>query len=269
MTSQEKPNPLTFYRSGPLPCPYLPGRVEQQLFTDLSGPDARDRYDTLSQNGFRRSHHIAYRPSCRGCSACIPVRIVAPEFRTSPRWRRILRANADLRCQDKGIRTSDEQFDLFLRYMRSRHDGGDMARMTRHDYTEMVASSPIDTAVIEYRDGEGELIAACLTDRTVDGFSAVYSFFDPAHHKRSLGSYIILSLIDRARIERLPYVYLGYWIEASRKMSYKRHFAPIEGYGSGGWRPLAEFTAPAAEKCRTEIPEKVDPSAAAILRRKQ
>ena len=248
MTSQEKPNPLTFYRSGPVPCPYLPGRVEQQLFTDLSGPDARERYDSLSQGGFRRSHHIAYRPSCRGCNACIPVRIDTAAFRTSQRWRRILRNNADLRWHDKGTRTSQEQYDLFQRYMGTRHGTGDMARMTRQDYAEMVASSPIDTAIIEYRDGEGELVAACLTDRTADGFSAVYSFFDPEQKKRSLGSFIILSLIEQARIERLPYVYLGYWIEESRKMSYKSKFEPIEGYGPAGWRPLGEFMTPAVEK---------------------
>ena len=132
--------------------------------------------------------------------------------------------------------------------MGTRHGTGDMARMTRQDYAEMVASSPIDTAIIEYRDGEGELVAACLTDRTADGFSAVYSFFDPEQKKRSLGSFIILSLIEQARIERLPYVYLGYWIEESRKMSYKSKFEPIEGYGPAGWRPLGEFMTPAVEK---------------------
>ncbi len=224
-----------------MPCPYIPGRVEQQLFTELSGPEARDRYDSLSQTGFRRSHHIAYRPSCQGCSACIPVRVVASEFQTSQRWRRILRANADLRWSDMGTRTSEEQFELFQRYMATRHGGGDMSRMTRNDYFEMIASSPIDTAIIEYRDGQGDLVAACLTDRTNDGFSAVYSFYNPELKKRSLGSFIILSLIDRARIEQLPFVYLGYWIEASRKMSYKIHFEPIEGYGVNGWRPLSEF----------------------------
>ena len=241
MTSQGKPSLLTFYRSGPVSCPYLPGKIEQQLFTDLSGADAQARYDVLSQGGFRRSHHIAYRPSCRDCEACVPVRVVAGEFHAGSRWRRILRANADVCVTDVGTRVSDEQYELFQSYLNSRHEGGDMARMNRHDYFEMVASSPVETSILEFRDRAGTLIGACLTDRISDGLSAVYSFFDPALDKRSLGSFVILVLIEKAQAASLPYVYLGFWIEASRKMRYKSRFEPIQGFGPDGWRPLDEF----------------------------
>jgi arginine-tRNA-protein transferase len=227
-------------------CPYLPGKIEQQLFTDLSGADAQARYDVLSQGGFRRSHHIAYRPTCRDCTACVPVRVVASEFRASSRWRRIQRANADLQVIDAGTKVSDEQYALFRHYLNARHEGGDMARMNRHDYFEMVASSPVETSILEFRDPAGTLIGACLTDRLADGFSAVYSFFDPSLSKRSLGSFVILALIDKARAAKLRYVYLGFWIEESQKMRYKSGFEPIEGFGPDGWRPLDEFKKNAA-----------------------
>jgi len=225
-----------------MPCPYLPGKVEQQLFTDLSGLGSRSRYEILSQGGFRRSHHIAYRPACRGCSACIPVRVAAFQFQTNRGWRRILNKNADLRMEDKGTSVSNEQYELFSRYMQSRHDGGDMARMGRNDYFEMVVSSPVDTSILEYRNRDGELIAACLMDRVGDGISAVYSFFDPSLPKRSLGSYVVLSLIEKARTEGLPFVYLGFWVQDSPKMHYKVRFQPIEGFGPRGWRPLEEIS---------------------------
>ncbi len=225
-----------------MPCPYLRGKVEQQLFTDLSGLGAQSRYEILSQGGFRRSHHIAYRPACRDCAACIPVRVVASEFQTGSAWRRILNKNADLRIADKGTQVSNEQFDLFSRYMRSRHDGGDMARMDRNDYFEMVVSSPVRTNILEYRNADGVLVAACLTDEVGDGYSAVYSFFDPELRKRSLGTYVVLSLIERAGDENLPYVYLGFWVADSPKMRYKTRFQPIEGFGPQGWRPLTEFS---------------------------
>lgn len=241
MTSQRKPSLFTFFRSGPMPCPYLPGQVEQQLFTDLSGFGAQSRYEILSQGGFRRSHHIAYRPACRGCNACVPVRVDASAFQAGKSWRRILNRNADLRVEDRGTRVSNEQFTLFSRYMQSRHNGGDMARMDRNDYFEMVVSSPVDTGILEYRTLNGALVAACLTDRVGDGFSAVYSFFEPEMPGRSLGSFIVLSLIERAKAEGLPYVYLGFWVADSPKMHYKIRFRPIEGFGPQGWRPLAEI----------------------------
>lgn len=243
MTSQRKPSLFTFFRSGPMPCPYLRGKVEQQLFTDLSGVGAQSRYEVLSQGGFRRSHHIAYRPACRGCEACVPVRVVASEFEVSRNLRRIRNKNADLTVEDKGTFVSNEQFALFSRYMQSRHDGGDMARMDRNDYFEMVVSSPVETNILEYRNPAGELVAACLTDRVADGFSAVYSFFDPTLANRSLGSFVVLSLIERARAASLPYVYLGFWVDGSPKMHYKIRFRPIEGFGPQGWRPLPNVQA--------------------------
>lgn len=238
MTSQRKPSLFTFFRSGPMPCPYLPGKVEQQIFTDLSGLGAQSRYEVLSQGGFRRSHHIAYRPACRGCSACVPVRVGVAKFEKSRHWRRILNKNADLTVEDKGTFVSSEQYDLFSRYMKSRHGGGDMSRMDRNDYFEMVVSSPVETSILEYRDSQGTLVAGCLTDRVADGYSAVYSFFDPEQAARSLGSYVVLSLIERARRDDLPYVYLGFWVSGSPKMQYKTRFRPIEGFGPQGWRLL-------------------------------
>lgn len=238
MTTQSLPRVLTFYRSGPMPCPYIPGRIEQQLFTELSSPTAQPDFERLSQGGFRRSHHIVYRPACPGCSACLPVRVDAARFAFGRAWRRVLNVNADLHLHDVGKRVDDEQFALFRRYVTDRHAQGDMARMNRRDYAAMVLSSPVQTQVLEFRDADDRLWAACLVDRMSDGYSAVYSFYEPEAARRSLGSLIVLTLIERARQRRLPYVYLGFWIPDSPKMAYKRRFHPLEAFGPGGWKPL-------------------------------
>ena len=238
MTDQRKPRVIPFYRSGPMPCPYLPGRVEQQLFTELNMPDAQFHYEALSQAGFRRSHHVAYRPACNGCNACVPVRIVVDDFKRSRSWRRILNANANVTTRDVGSTPTAEQYRLFNRYLSTRHGDGEMARMKERDYLDMIVSSPVDSTILEFRDGDGVLIGACLTDCLNDGYSAVYSFFNPDDAARSLGSFIILSLIEQAARMALPYVYLGFWIEGSPKMAYKQRFQPLEGFGPTGWRPL-------------------------------
>lgn len=239
MTLQRDPQTvLTFYRSGPMPCPYLPGRVEQQLFTELAGNGVQEVFEHLSLGGFRRSHHIAYRPACRGCSACVPVRIVVDDFEMTKSWQRVLRANNDLRAESAGKRISDEQYQLFQRYLRSRHGDGDMARMNRRDYATMVVSSPVLTDLVEFRDEFDRLAAACLMDRLGDGLSAVYSFYEPDARKRSLGSYAVLWMVQEARRLGLPYVYLGYWVEDSAKMAYKGRFRPLEGFSADGWQRI-------------------------------
>lgn len=227
---------IRFRHSAGMPCPYLPGRMERQLFTELSDAgNADDIFHHLSGAGFRRSHHIVYRPACPGCSACVPVRVAVGAFRPDRAWRRVLRANDDLVARDVGLAVTDEQYALFRRYILSRHGDGDMAMMTRRDYAAMVLASPVETRIFEFRDAAGGLVAACLTDIMPDGFSAVYSVFEPALSARSLGSFMVLWLIGEAKRRGLPYVYLGFWVEGSRKMAYKSRFRPLEGFGPGGW----------------------------------
>ncbi len=235
MTTQTARLPRFFYRMPPRPCPYLQGRTEQNIFTELSGPAVSQLYDALTQAGFRRSHNVAYRPSCPGCQACVPVRVVAWQFEPSRSQLRVARANADVsECEVPGLATP-EQYALFARYLSARHADGEMAGMTYADYVAMVEDSPLNTLIAEYRDGAGKLIGACLVDRLHDGLSAVYSYFEPSQSERSLGTYMIMRLVERTRAAGLPYLYLGYWISGSRKMAYKANFSPLEGLTSRGW----------------------------------
>ncbi|CAA7618052.1 arginyltransferase [Magnetospirillum sp. UT-4] len=232
--------PHFFFTTAPLPCPYIAGRLERKIVTELNGPDADVLHEALSRAGFRRSHSIAYTPACPGCSACIPVRIVVGEFGPDRTMRRVSRANADLTAKKVPARATAEQYRLFSRYQEARHTGGDMALMGFYDYRSMVEDSPIDTYLVEYRRPDNALAAVCLADRMSDGFSAVYSFFDPDLSDRSLGTYVVLWLIGDALAANLPYVYLGYWIRESRKMSYKARFKPLEAFGPNGWRVLED-----------------------------
>lgn len=235
-----------FFSTAPLPCPYLPGRTERRLVTELAGRNAVAVHDTLSRAGFRRSHGIAYVPVCRTCTACVAVRIVAGEFRPSRSQRRALARNDDLIAVERPPRATDEQYRLFRRYQRARHGGGEMARMDFADYQMLIEETPVDTLVVEFRDREGVLVAACLADRLADGFSAVYSFFDPALARRSLGTFMILWLVEWTHLLDLPYVYLGFWVKNCAKMDYKTGFRPLEAYTVDGWKRVGPAFLPEA-----------------------
>lgn len=221
------------------PCPYLPGRTERTLAAPLPPLRAAEVLDTACRAGFRRSQNYVYRPACRGCAACVPVRVVVDAFSWRRSWRRILTANADLHGTVCPARATDEAFELFHRYQMGRHGADGMGAMTYSDFRAMIEDSPAAASLIEYRDPAGQLIAALLADHVTDGWSAVYSFFDPDARARSLGSYVILDLIRRTSAEGRAFVYLGYWIAGSRKMAYKARFAPVEVMDSDGWRRIA------------------------------
>ena len=227
-----------FFGTRALPCPYVPGRIERKVVTDLAGPHAQDLYERLTRAGFRRSHGLTYRPACPSCTACVPVRIVVRGFAQSSSLKRIARRNAELVAEDMGAIATMEQYRLFMRYQRTRHAGGDMALMTFGDYRAMIEESPVDTRIVEFRDADGTLVAAMLADRMSDALSAVYSFYAPEDERRSLGSYMILWLVEQARAHGLTHVYLGYWISDSDKMGYKARFRPLEQLGPQGWAAL-------------------------------
>ena len=231
--------PQFFFTTAPLPCPYLPDRLERKLVTELSGPGAESLHEALARSGFRRSHSIAYAPACPGCKACVPVRVVVPEFSRQRTLARTWKQNQDLVAIKVPARATTEQYELFARYQQSRHAGSDMALMGFYEYSAMVEDSPIDTFMVEFRDRTGALIAVCLTDRTSDGLSAVYSFFETESTRTGLGNYVVLWLIDQCQRLGPPYVYLGYWIADSAKMAYKARFQPLECLGPEGWTRLS------------------------------
>lgn len=230
-----------FFVTSPAPCPYLPGKSERKVFTELKGPNADDLNDALGRIGFRRSQTVAYRPSCIDCQACVSVRVVADAFQPSSAQKRSVKRHADLVVSICKPWSTPEQFELLQRYLSVRHPGGGMATMDEMDFADMVEHSPVKSFVIEYREpGEdgrpGKLVGACLTDQQGDGLSMIYSFYDPHHETRAgLGNFIILDHILRASRMGLPYVYLGYWVEGSSRMQYKVRYRPLERLGRDGW----------------------------------
>jgi arginine-tRNA-protein transferase len=225
------------------PCPYLSGMTERKVFANLPFSNGAHVNDELTHAGFRRSQNIAYRPACEGCDACVSVRLPAEDVLLSRTQNRIMARNADLSRDLVEAEATQEQFALLKRYLSRRHPGGGMTDMTWLDYIAMVEDTAVRTHLIEYRlpsqdGGPGDLVAVTLTDLLSDGLSMVYSFFDPDLERRSLGVFAILDHVRQARAVRLPYVYLGYWVEGSPKMDYKAQFRPMEALRPLGWTRL-------------------------------
>jgi leucyl-tRNA---protein transferase len=244
MTEQQKRFP-EFYVTAPQPCPYLPGRLERKLFTHLSHDKPPELIDRLLTTGFRRSQNIAYVPYCEGCQACVSVRVITNEFEPDRSMKRVMAKNNRLVARRMPPVPTDEQFRLFRMYIDARHGDGGMADMTALDYRMMVEDTVIETFITEYREkplgattlefDDWPLKGVALCDRLSDGVSMVYSFYDPADAALSLGTYMITEHIAFAKRIALPHLYLGYWIEGSRKMAYKTRFNPQERLGPDRW----------------------------------
>ncbi len=227
-----------FYVTAPQDCPYLDNQVERKLFTALYGSNSRRLNNSLSKQGFRRSQNVLYRPSCANCSACMSARISSREFKPSKSQKRILLKNSDVVRVVNPALATDAQYNLFKKYITARHPNGGMSDMDANDFTAMIEETNVESKLIEYyakKNGELELISFSLVDILDDGISMVYSVFNPDFKERSLGTYMILDHNNLTLVMDLKYVYLGYWVQGSSKMDYKKRFSSLEVFTNDKW----------------------------------
>jgi arginine-tRNA-protein transferase len=228
---------LQFYLTAPYPCSYLPDHVARSQVAAPSSLIDTGVYSELVRLGFRRSGQHVYRPRCDTCRACVASRLPVAEFEPNRTQRRCLSRNADLRLRLLPLAFDESHYRLYRRYQAARHAGGGMDQDDREQFRGFLLQSRVDSVLAEF-SLEGEVVMVALIDKLIDGLSAVYTFFDPALEKRSLGAFGVLTQINLAREIGLPYVYLGYWIEACGKMAYKRNYQPLEGLLDGRWQRL-------------------------------
>jgi leucyl-tRNA---protein transferase len=225
-------------------CGYFDGRVARELLVLPRGtPDAAG-LERMLMMGFRRSGEHLYRPECNGCQACTPLRTDVHAFRPDRSMRRCLKRNRDLSLRLAPAAFSEEHWLLYRRYVAVRHPGGGMDSDDREAATRFLLSPWPSTRLLEFRLA-GSLVAVAVTDIGSSALSAAYTFFDPDHHARGLGTYAILRQIALARRHGLRWLYLGFWIDGHPKMHYKARFGPVQILRDGHWRPLPRTPAPA------------------------
>lgn len=220
-------------------CGYLPDREAATLFVDPQCDLNQTTYTLLAELGFRRSGDHLYRPHCPQCKACVPVRIPVNRFMPSRNQKRMLNRNREVQVRWREAQFRDEDFALYRRYMASRHAGSSMDDDDPAHYQRLFQPRWGETRLAEFRLG-GQLLAVAITDFLDNGLSAVYTFFDPLAHARSLGTFAILKQIETAITEDLPYVYLGYWIKECEKMAYKDKFRPFEYFDGHRWQRFVD-----------------------------
>ena len=106
-------------------CPYLKGRVEKRIATDITYNNKV--YNELALNGFRRVENWMYRPVCDNCSACKSYRVDIKNFELTKSLKRINKNLGAITFKIIKNTATTEHFDLFKKYQFERHSGGSMS----------------------------------------------------------------------------------------------------------------------------------------------
>ena len=224
---------LHLYATATYDCSYLEAHEARSQVVIPGKEIDTEVYAQLIEKGFRRSGQTIYRPWCDHCSACIPLRIPADAFHPDRSQRRAWKHHGTLAATVLPLHFSEEHYALYRRYQHARHAGGSMDVDDPQEYRDFILASPVHSVLVEFREGD-ILRMVALVDVLPRALSAVYTFYDDIPHA-AYGTYAVLWQIAHARATGKAHVYLGYWIEECRKMSYKTRFQPCEILRESSW----------------------------------
>jgi arginine-tRNA-protein transferase len=232
---------LVTFTTPPHPCAYFPDRVATtgyEYVAELSAEELQDRLDT----GWRKFGHTLFRPTCPTCSACRSVRVPVATFRPDRSQRRAWASNRDVTLSIGEPSVTAENlalYDAFHAYQSADKGWPGHDPESPEAYADSFVTNPVAVEEWRYRLGD-ELIGVGYVDRTPRGLSAIYFVYSPAHRNRSIGTFNVLSILAAARVARLPFVYLGYYVEGYRSLEYKARFRPnqIIDPETGDWGPF-------------------------------
>lgn len=222
-------------QDSPSPCPYIDSMTARMPLYYPIAPLHHTDIDTLLAAGFRRSGMVVYYTRCAPCHACEPTRVEALKFAWTDSLRRVRNRAARELTMTWQVPSVDEKRVWLYNQHRQLRGLGVGEPIDAIDYDHFLTQTCFDTLELEVRY-QDQIIGISIMDIGKTGVSAVYTHFDPAFGRYSLGTLAVLKQIEWAIEHQRTWVYLGLYVASNPHLNYKARFLPQERLRQGQWR---------------------------------
>lgn len=211
------------------PCPYLEGLRTKTRYR-MIGRCSTEEYRILLEHGWRRFGKLFFFPLCEGCDACKSVRIDVAGFTPTRSMKRVLAKNKNTALRIRRPSLTADHLRLYEKYHRDmvKRRSWDREHSSSEDYFNAFVDGyeSFGYEFLYYHDGR--LIGVGLVDVLREGVSAVYFYYDPDFRHLSPGVFNVLTQIEVAKKNHIPYLYLGYMVKENQSLKYKERYQPLE-----------------------------------------
>lgn len=210
-------------------CAYLDDkrmRMEYKFIQDC--PELLNQ--KLTQRGWRRFGEYYSRPNCVACKACLSLRIDAANYKFSKSARRTIRKNKNTKILIQTPTLSINHLRLYDKYHAhmEKKKGWKHYSLTPNSYYELYVRGAMKFGKEILYFIDNKLVGVDLVDILSDGISSIYFFYDPDYAHLSLGRFSMYQQIFIAQTRKLPWIYVGYYVEECSSLSYKGDYKPHE-----------------------------------------
>jgi len=211
------------------PCAYLSDKQVRMHYKHIDHA-SKDFVTAVIDRGWRRFGKYFFHPICQGCDSCKSLRIHTEAFKPSKSQRKAIKRNQETEIIIQRPSLSHEHIALYNRYhaWKSQKDSWRHRNISQKEYFENFVDGAHDFGreVLYYQDNQ--LIGVDLIDIVNDGISSIYFYYHPDYARLSLGTYSLIFQIHLAKQMKLPYIYLGYWVDGCQAFAYKTNFTPLD-----------------------------------------
>jgi arginyl-tRNA--protein-N-Asp/Glu arginylyltransferase len=209
-------------------CPYIDSQLARHEFFLATEVDAKE-FNSCLERGFRKFGIYFFRPNCKTCQKCLPLRVLADKFQPTKSQKRVLKKNSDINVFYNPPLYREEIYQLFVKHSKIRFNQDEEKTGSREDFIQ-THFTPSTASVLSEFFLDDKLVAVGFLGLSIEATSSVYFIYDPDFEKRSLGIFGALKEIEYTKEAHKKYYYLGYFIEENQSMNYKNQFNPHETY---------------------------------------